>query len=266
MQKIQIWEKAFPLYDPQIKNEANDNINTIDFYPVETDKPLPLVIVFPGGGYTFRSKPEEAGETAQYFNSQNMHAAVVHYRVAPYHYPTGLMDAQRAIKLLRYHAEKLYIDPDRVFTLGYSAGGHLCGMTATFPDVCKVYGDDVDQLSHRPNGSILCYPVLSADDDKMHRSSFLNLLGDLFPQRQDFSLEKRVSADTCPCFIMHSAGDTMVLPTNSLVFAESLIKHNIPCNLHIFQYGAHGAALKENDPCGKAWPALATDWIKTFEK
>lgn len=165
MHKIQIWEKDFPLYNPQIKNEANDNINTIDFYPVETDQPLPVVVIFPGGGYAFRCEPLEGRSTAEFFNSQNMHAAVVQYRVDPYRYPAPLLDAQRAIKLLRYHAEELRIDPNQLFTLGYSAGGHLCGMTATFPDICNEYGDAVDKLSHKPNGAILCYPVVSADDE-----------------------------------------------------------------------------------------------------
>lgn len=265
MYQMPIWDKEIPLYDPEIKNEQNDEINTIHFYPLETDQSLPIVIIFPGGGYTFRSILNEGTQIAQVFNEQGFHAAVVNYRVFPYHYPAPLLDAQRAIKLFRHQAAELKIDPDKVFTLGFSAGGHLCGMTAVFPDVCTVYGDAIDKQSHKPNGAILCYPVISADDDKMHRGSFQSLLGESFDLRQAYSLEKRVDDDTCPCFMFHCDGDTAVPCGNSIVFRDSLSKYNIPSQLHIFPGGAHGGGLRENDKHANVWPALAANWIRTFE-
>ena len=138
-------------------------------------------------------------------------------------------------------------------------------MTATFHDVCNRYGDEIDRLNHRPDGAILCYPVISADEDKMHRGSFQSLLGEDFAQRQDFSVEKHVDKDTCPCFIFHCEKDNFVPPANSMALAESLLKCNVSCELHIFQDGCHGGGMKENDPLAKAWPDLAANWIHKFD-
>lgn len=266
MEKFKIWDKEIPLFDNDIYNEQNENINTIEFYGVESDEPAPLVVIFPGGGYGCRCSGYEGSEVARFFQGKGLNAAVVEYRVNPYRYPAPLLDAQRAIKKLRFNAERLNINPDRVFTLGFSAGGHLCGMTATFPDICNIYNDETDKMSHKPTGAILCYPVVSSDDDKMHEGSFRYLLGENYDEKQDYSIEKRVNADTCPCLVWHCVHDTLVPPINSLVFAKAMWKNDIHCELHIFPEGDHGGGLRQSYLCSRVWPELAVDWIKRFGK
>ncbi len=266
MEIFKIWDKEFPLYDESITNEQNDGINTIEFYPVETEKDLPLVIIFPGGGYTFRSNINEGAYVAEFFNSKGMHAAVVQYRVAPYCYPAPLLDAQRAIKLLRFKAKELKINAERVFTLGFSAGGHLTGMTATFPDVCNIYNDEVDKMSHKPSGAILCYPVISTDTDKIHEGSFKCLLGENFEKREEYSIEKRVDDETCPCFVFHCTYDGLVPRGNSIALASALWERKIRCELHIFQEGGHGGGLRQVNAHSRIWPTLAFDWMERIDK
>ena len=261
MEIFKIWDKDFPLYDETIKNEENDNINTIQFYPVKTNEPAPVVVIFPGGGYRFRSVINEGTEVAKFMNSQGFHAAIVNYRVAPYHYPAPLLDAQRAIKQLRYRAKELKINPDRLFTMGFSAGGHLCGMSATFPDICNIYNDEIDKMSHKPTGAIPCYPVISADEDIMHADSFKCLLGENYDKRQEFSVEKRVDKNTCPCLVWHCAHDGLVPKENSIVFAKALWDNDIPCELHIFQEGGHAGGLRQVNKYSKVWPSLAVEWM-----
>ncbi len=264
MEILKLWEHDFPLYDTAITNDENKDSNLLRFYGVKSENPAPVVVIFPGGGYAFRNDIDEGDPIAKFFNTRGFHAAVVNYRVAPYHYPAPLLDAQRAIKLLRFHAKRLGIDPNRVFTLGFSAGGHLCGMTAAFPDICNLHGDDIDAMSAKPTGAILCYPVISADDDKTHRSSFQCLLGDDFSRRQEFSIEKRVNHNTCPCFIFHCAGDVSVSPQNAITLTSSLLTNKIDCHLHIFQGGEHGGGLRKNDIHANLWPTLAANWIDSF--
>lgn len=262
MKIFKIWDSEFPLFDEAITNEENDKINTIEFYPVESAEPAPVVVIFPGGGYHFRSSENEGTAVAEFMNSQGMHAAVVHYRVAPYRYPAPLLDAQRTIKLLRYNAKELNINPDRLFTLGFSAGGHLCGMTATFPDVCNIYNDEIDKMSHKPTGAVLCYPVITADEQLGHLPSFKNLLGENYDKKEDYSIEKKVDKNTCPCFVFHCAHDGLVPKENSLLLAKALWDNEIPCELHIFQEGGHGGGLRQVNKYSRAWPTLAAEWIK----
>ncbi len=266
MKNFKIWDKEFPLYNEEIKNEQNDGINSIEFYGIEADEPSPLVVIFPGGGYGFRSNVNEGKDVAEFFNGKGFHAAVVQYRVAPYCYPAPLLDAQRAIKLLRYKAKELNINTERVFTLGFSAGGHLCGMTATFPDICNIYNDEIDKMSHKPNGAVLCYPVISADEEIVNLGSFRKLLGENFESKQEYSIEKRVDNDTCPCFVFHCVKDGLVPKDNSIVLANALWEKGIQCELHIFQEGGHGGGLRQVNTHSRMWPTLAADWMHRLGK
>lgn len=266
MQEFIIWEKEFPFYNSEITNEENNGINTFQFYGVESAEPAPVAVIFPGGGYGFRSNINEGEQVAEFFNKKGIAAAVVQYRVNPYNYPAPLLDAQRSIKILRYNAEKLNINPDRLFTLGFSAGGHLCGMTATFPDVCNIYNDEIDKMSHKPTGAILGYPVITSDEALWHSGSFVNLLGEQYDLREEFSLEKRVDKDTCPCFVFHCAHDGLVPKENSILFAQALWKNDIHCELHIFPEGGHGGGLRAVNLNSRMWPELASDWILRFGK
>ena len=52
---------------------------------------------------------------------------VVNYRVRPYTMEEGSLDLARAIRYVRSHAGQYGIDPDRIASVGFSAGGILCG-------------------------------------------------------------------------------------------------------------------------------------------
>lgn len=265
MEIFKIWDKEIPLFNSEINNVQNEGINTIKFFGIKTEKPAPLVVIYPGGGYGVRCTDVEGIPVAEYFNEKGFNAAVVEYRVAPYRYPAPLIDAQRAIKVLRYNAKKLNINPDKVYTLGFSAGGHLTGMTAIFPDVCNCYNDEIDKMSAKPNGAVLCYPVISADEEIIEHGSFQNLLGDDYCNRQKYSLEKLVDKNTCPCFMFHCREDDIVPVMNSVVMAQSFIKNNIYSELHLYPVGFHGGALRKEFPHSKSWPELAVEWLNNLE-
>lgn len=262
MFEFKIWNRDIPLFDENNNNDKNQNTNLITFFPAETEKPVPTVVIFPGGGYCLRSSEQEGFDVAKFFNSVGFNAAVVEYRVAPYHYPVQLLDAQRAIKVVRSLGKEYNVDTDKIVTLGFSAGGHLCGMTATFPDICNEYGDEIDKLSAHPNGAVLCYAVSSADKDFGHLGSFKNLLGENYEKKEEFSTELRIDKNTCPCFLWHTVTDECVNVENSIHFAQNLIKNNIPCELHLFPNGPHGQGLAQNLKEASQWPELAANWIK----
>lgn len=262
MQEFQIWNKEIPYFDKNIKNEQNEGINIIRFYGVKSDKKLPTVAIFPGGGYSFRCDDKEGTDIAAMFNKAGYNAAVVEYRVTPYYYPAELLDGQRAIKVLRYNADKLGIDENKILVCGFSAGGHLAGITATMPDICNVYGDEIDKVSAKVNGAILCYPVCSADESISHIGSFRNLLGSNIDKKDKFSLENNVNKDTCPFFIWHTQEDDTVPVENSVRLASTLIKNGVPCELHIYPFGPHGEGLAPRFPHLTSWAKLSTDWIR----
>ena len=103
--QIKLWDKEIPYLDA-----GADTPNRMTTYFIDTDKPLPCIVVYPGGGYAVRA-PHEGEPIAKFFNSRGMHAVVVDYRVAPNRYPAPLADAQRAVKIVRAHSEEWKIDP-----------------------------------------------------------------------------------------------------------------------------------------------------------
>lgn len=65
----------------------------------------------------------EGEPIAQWLNKIGVSALVLNYRVAPHAHPVQLEEAQRAIRLIRYHAAEWRLDANRVGILGFSAGG-----------------------------------------------------------------------------------------------------------------------------------------------
>ncbi len=225
--------------------------------------PAPTVLVFPGGGYGMVS-PREGEPIARWLNGAGFTAIVVTYRVAPHQYPAALRDAVRAVQLARTHAQEWGVQPDRLAVMGFSAGGHLAGSLATLGDEVALM-DDADLLDvlPRPDALVLCYPVVTMTAPVAHEGSVRNLLGESVSddRRREWSLERRVTADTPPTFLWHTVEDAAVPVENSLLFASALAAHHVPFALHVFPTGQHGLNLAVGEPLASAWPELCAAWL-----
>ena len=258
MKTIKLWDGEIPYF-----KEDAETPNTMTFYPVSTWHALPVVVIYPGGGYGHRA-PHEGGAIAEYYNSQGFHACVVDYRIRPNRYPAPLADAQRAVKLVRAHAAEWHIDPNRVYTIGFSAGSHLAAYEAMAED-CSACGDDIDQISCVPNGVILSYPMLSpAPVDGFHvRGGFTNILPDDGSRcEEDYIPEKLITPNVPPFFIWITSGDRCCAPTFALNFAAKLCECRVPTEFHMFPGGKHGMGLATADPSISRWADLSSEWIK----
>jgi len=231
------------------------------FAPTLTPYLLPgvgdSVIVFPGGGYAHRA-PHESGPIAEAFNARGFSAFVLDYRVAPYRHPYPLMDAQRAVRTVR-----ATMPEGKIAVLGFSAGGHLASTVGTHYDAGDATAvDAIDQLSCRPDALILCYPVISFGPHG-HQGSCLNLLGENPPRElvREFCNELRVTPDTPPTFLWHTADDGGVPVMNSLMFAEGCTANGVPFELHVYRSGRHGLGLAPEFPHIATWIDLAGEWL-----
>ena len=257
--QIKLWDGDIPFL-----NADADTPNYMTAYLIDTDEKRPCIVIYPGGAYRARAY-HEGEPVARFFNSRGFHAVVVAYRVYPNRDPAPLADAQRAIKLVRYHADEWNIDPDRVITLGFSAGGHLCGSTLVRDEVridCDRF-DAIDAMPYRPNGGILCYPVISVENDYGHVGSGMSLLGERYDsEKTDYNLSKKIKEDTPKAFLWHTSDDAAVNVKNSLIFAERLRDAGIPFELHVFPHGKHGLGLAPDYPDIRQWATLAADWVE----
>ena len=237
-------------------------------------KPRRAVIVCPGGGYHMLSD-REAEPIAIRFLAAGFATFILRYTVEPKAADFApLCQAALAVRYVREHAEEYNVDPDYVFTCGFSAGGHLAASAGVLWDHPRVKAlmEGADEGINRPTGMILSYPVITAGEFA-HRGSINNLCGKDNPTEEEmapFSLEKHVNATTSPAFLWHTFNDTCVPVQNSLMMADALTRANVPFEMHIFPSGHHGLAtcdeqVNSNNPHCACWMDLAIQWVKDFE-
>lgn len=254
--EIKLWETEIPYLLPDAETP-----NRMKLYLQETDRPLPCVVVLPGGGYRLRADHEGEPIALRFFNG-GLNAAVVDYRVEPNRYPAPLADVQRAIRILRSRAEEWQIDPEKIIICGFSAGGHLACCSITLPEEAYLPADEIDTFSPRPNGAILSY-ALTSFEEWGHVISGERFLGDRFAvDAAKFDLCQYVNEQTPKTFLWHTSDDHIVNVKSSLYFAERLRENHVPFELHVFPQGRHGLGIKSNDPSIEKWPDLALQWIK----
>lgn len=207
----------------------------------------PGILILPGGAYAMVSD-SEAEVVALRFFEMGYHAFVCTY-TTNLRLPVPLMDqplrdASRAMRLIRFYADKWFLDPHRLAICGFSAGGHLAG------NLCVHYSDLTDPsdcyraFSNRPDAAVLGYPLISMEQFP-EEDCIRNLLG-TSPFEKDLhycSLETQVTARTPPCFLWHTATDQVVSPEHSLLFARALKANGVPCACHLFSFGPHGLSI-----------------------
>ncbi len=242
------------------KMEDVDFMPEIKAFPSESKG---AVIVFPGGGYCGRAV-HEGDLIGKWLQKNGITAFVVEYRVAPYKHPAEISDAMRAVKYVRFYAEKYGIDRDKIAVMGFSAGGHLAGSVSVHYDKDMYEDTDrIDQESAKPDASIFCYSVIDMGEYR-HDGSRNDLLGRIVTENmKDFmSLHKQINSETPEAFIWHTSTDDVVPVMNSLLYAEALSKENIPCEMHIYPMGGHGLGLAEDAPYIAKWGDNLLDWLK----
>ncbi len=259
---INLWENDVPYFDEKY-NQKEPSI--VEFF-IESEKKRPCVLVIPGGAYSMVSTKNEGEDICKELNSYGISAAYLNYRVAPYKHPVMETDAKRAIRLLKYNAEKWGIDKEKIGVVGFSAGGHLSCMTGLRFDEDDDIRDEIDKMSSRPDTVAVGYGVCSLDPEITHLDTLHNLLGKAPDEKmiKKLSSENIVKENTPPFFLWHTAEDTAVMPENSLKLANMLIKEKVPCELHIFPYGPHGLGNGKNTPLANEWIPLYVKWLNYY--
>ncbi|MBO7762579.1 MAG: alpha/beta hydrolase [Clostridia bacterium] len=251
---------TYPLWEGKAPG-AETEIPSIDCYiPAHRTSDAAFVIL-PGGAYAGRA-PHEGVGFAEFLNGFGIAAFVVAYRVFPAHFPDPLLDARRACRFIRANAEKFGIDEGKVAVIGSSAGGHLAALLSTYRAPIDGEGvDEIDAISPFPDLQVLCYPVISSDEEVSHAYSYQKLLGDRYDERDAYSPELLVGKETPPAFIWHTAEDAAVNVENSYRYATALRRAGIPCEMHIFPFGRHGLGRSQGDAHVAQWVELLRAYL-----
>ena len=211
------------------------------------------MVICPGGGYWNLYWQLEGEEVADWLNSLGITGIILKYRVPrrpdePKREPARrpLLDAQRAISLVRYKAGEWGIDPMRIGIIGFSAGGHLALATATrFEKRTYEAVDAIDEVSCRPDFAVLCYSGYLKAKDK-----------------DELSPDLWIPSKTPPTFLVHGGDDIISDPRHSVAAYLALKRAGIPAELHVYATAAHDFGVRPSDhPCS-TWTQSCAQWLR----
>lgn len=263
-------QETYPLWSqapPHAVGDSEDDVPTLTvFLPEQEAATASGIVIFPGGGYGHLAMEHEGYDVAKRFNEMGLAAFVVKYRHGKeYGHPVPLLDARRAIRMVKHRSKEWNINSESIGVIGFSAGGHLASTTGTlFEEGNPNDQDPIEQMSSRPEFMVLVYPVISMTEETTHQGSRNNLLGENPNSAlvDSLSTEKQVSSNTPPTFLIHTSNDGAVPVENSLVFYQALKKVGVPAEMHIFEEGPHGFGLGEDNPLLSGWTNQLQSWLK----
>ena len=264
------------------KNSLKDNdpdIFLTAYLPFSGDKSADAILIWPGGGYSQVCDGHEGEGIAMAFSARGFRCFVLKYSVGEKaKFPTPLIEASLALAHIKENAEEYGIDPERVFVMGFSAGGHLAGSLGTLWHKDWLNESlDMPFGKNKPKGMVLCYPVLSYFEGT-HIGTFRNAVGEEPNEKntKEISLDLQVDGEhTVPAFLWHTVDDPVVHVENSLRMISSLRRHGVYTEAHLYPHGNHGVATADSvvygkdasklDPRIKSWVDLAADFMRTLK-
>jgi acetyl esterase/lipase len=124
-----------------------------------------VMILAAGGGHNTLNVGSEAADFVPFFYNYGVNTVILRNRLRRDGYnpqTDEVYDAMQAIRLVRAHAKELFIDPNKIGIMGFSAGAELSAPAAVlFDDFDKKNSDPSDPLagtSSRPDFVGIIYP------------------------------------------------------------------------------------------------------------
>lgn len=227
------------------------------------------IIIAGGGGYKRIEEGKESYPAARWLAERGIYAFVLTYRLPIEGWADGplapLQDAQRAFRIVRAQASNWNIDPNKIGALGFSAGGHLMGLTATrsaFASYEPV--DNVDDQSARPSVAALIYPVITLEAPYDHTSTRRSLVGKHPTDEavRQWSVESHVSKNCPPIFLIQADDDQISNPANSRIMQQACEQAHVAVEFHPIASGGHGFGMGRPETPATEWPGWFEKWLR----
>lgn len=230
------------------------------------------VIVVPGGGYCMKEMEGEGTKIAEQLQKCGITAFVLWYRSNPYYQPYPLMDMQRAVRYVRYHAKDYGYDADQIGAVGFSAGGGqvslfmnvLRGGRITLPDYEKDAVDDVDDAL---NFAALVYPALGYEMNPTMMFASFPAEDVRDEKRREILMEqydaiRHMNSGNIPQFICYGTKDQMISVAKIKEYIQAL-KH---AGASVTEVPVEGADHGYGDGAGTEygfWLKEYIEWVQS---
>ncbi len=262
-----LWDGIPPQFQNEAPPESTNERGAISnvtkpaislFLPPEGTGTGMALMVCAGGGYGSLDWKTHVIYAAEVFNPMGVAVIGLKYRTRPPFRGSNeqiqaltLLDAKRAVRLVRHRAKQWGLDPHQIGIAGYSAGGNLAmNLAANFDSGDPKSADPIERESSRPDFAI----GLATWHWRQKKSPFT------------------FRKDSPPVFLVHATNDgikggaPIELPKE---ITADLQKLGVPVKMAIFDVGAHGVGnlipqrVKRGFPPAK-WPGLFLDWYQSL--
>jgi acetyl esterase/lipase len=238
------------VFEAGVAYDHADPLQVMDIVrPKDNSRPHPAVVLIHGGGFRNGSRKGYQSLCIRLAKLGYV-AATVDYRLAPKApFPAAVYDVKAAVRYLRANAGVLGIDPNKVGTMGGSAGGHLAlflGVTGNVPEfegdgpnkgqsskvqaVADFYGpSDLTKSYGRSVDAAEVLPLFLGGDAYKARALHLRA-SPLF----------WVTPDAAPTLAIQGTKDRYVNPEQSVWIIDRLMAAGVDAELEMIAGADHG--------------------------
>jgi acetyl esterase/lipase len=153
------------------------------------------------------------------------------------------------MRLVRYRAAELHVDPHKIGVMGFSAGGYLVAEISTrYESLLYTAADAADAVSPRPDFAVALYP------------------GHLTAGNKGYKLNRNVPVNhqTPPTFLVQAENDPVDSVNDSLAYYIALKDSGVPVEMHLYAQGGHAFGMRTTDLPISRWPVLVEQWLHTI--
>jgi acetyl esterase/lipase len=249
---------ATPLWagDAKIKTEKKvvygkgDDVDLeLDLAMPEGKGPFPAVVCIHGGGWKAGSR-QQLTPLTELLAKNNFVAVTVTYRFAPkYKFPAQIEDCKASVRWLRANAGKYNVNPDRIGTVGFSAGGHLACLLGSADEKAGFEGKGGHPKESTKVQAVCSYFGPTDFTEKtwtrdVENIFFVGFLGGTFEEKKDdyrrCSPIIYCTKEAPPFLFFHGAKDLLVGIEHSQKMSKRLTGLGVSAELVTMPDDAHG--------------------------
>jgi acetyl esterase/lipase len=232
--------------DPATGIIQDVSVPTLRRYPVDSTKSNGVAfIAMPGGNYERLDMERQATAIAARVGPVGISVFGLKSRVGLGSNDArrdALLDAQRAVRLMRSRAAEWGLDPTRIGVASWSAGSHLAlTLAGRFDSGDQASNDPVERTSSRPDFmAVMC---VSAGGESTSPFSFIST--------------------TPPIFMCHAEDDANAPFALARAVEQQLLENGTLHHLEVYPTGGHFAFnVGDAAATGRDWPEKYLTWLE----
>jgi acetyl esterase/lipase len=236
--------------------QAGSKSLLLDLYLPAASEPAPVIVWMHGGAWRQGNKDNPPG--AVRLPGRGYALASISYRLSHEAlFPAQIHDCKAAVRWLRAHASEYNLDADRIGAWGASAGGHLAALLGTTGHRHDLEGDLGNPgISSRvqavcdffgPSDFLRMNDSPGSQDHNAADSPESQLVGGPIQERPDAVARANpityIRADAAPFLIVHGDRDPLVIPGQSRLLYDALLRAGVEATLFFVPGAGHGFGL-----------------------